>query len=227
MFKSTCLYARVSTPSQDTLSQWPQLREWAEREGVEADEYEDVGSGKRMSRKGIQSVLHGIRQGFVKRVVTVSLNRFGRNASQVWAFLDECIRHNVQVIAIREKLDLATPFGRSMAQIICVFAELDNEMRSEATRAGLAARKAQAEREGRPWRTGGSTKGFSLKVSAEKAAAILHLRATPSGNKPHHSYRQIAKAVGLSDKTVRQVCLQPRPEYVTRTEAARQRRKGK
>jgi len=203
------------------MSQIPELLRWAVTNGIRQKVIEDTGTGKNMNRQGIQTIIRGIESGETKQVVCVCMNRLGRNAAQVWGFIKLCLDRGVKLICLREGLDLSTPMGRAMAQIAAVFAELDNEMRSDSVRAGLDAAKAKAEAEGRPWRMGGSRKGHSLKVTADQAASIAHLHSLG------RSYRKIAAAVGLTDHTVAEIIKHPRTEYVTRKEQAeRLRRKN-
>ena len=53
--KSTAIYLRVSTKSQDTASQEPDLRRWCEAHGGEQAWYRDHFTGRSMDRKGWNS----------------------------------------------------------------------------------------------------------------------------------------------------------------------------
>jgi DNA invertase Pin-like site-specific DNA recombinase len=218
MYASTQLYARVSTPKQDTLSQIPRLLEWAVKENCKPTLVQDVGSGKNMDRKGIRSIITGILAGEVKRVVVVSINRVGRNLRQCLEFFDLCHKHGIELISLREKVDLSSPMGRCLVHLLSVIGELENEQRSAATRDGQARKKAECERLGIAYYPNRNRKGYSLKVTPEKAASIFHLKEQGK------SFRKIAKAVGLSDKTVRDVVLHPRDEYISRKEQAKRLR---
>jgi DNA invertase Pin-like site-specific DNA recombinase len=212
MYAKTILYARASTPQQTNESQWPELRRWAVKEQVNVMEVEDIGTGKNMSRKGIKGIITGIKAGEIKRVVVVSINRVGRNVAQCHEFFDLCKDYEVELLSLREKVDLSSPMGRCFISLLSVLAVLENEQRSEATRAGIAAAREQADREGRPWRTGGAIPGYSTKVTKETAETILYWH-----NK-RLNYCAIGRIVKLSDKTVRDVCLNPRREYISRKE---------
>src|SRR5947209_2144191 len=115
MYKSTYLYARVSSTKGDTFSQMPELRRWASANDTSAEIVPDVGTGKNMSRKGIQTIIRGIECGMTKCVVVVSINRLGRNVTQVCQFIDLCLEHGVKLISLRESFDLSTPFGKLIA----------------------------------------------------------------------------------------------------------------
>lgn len=220
MYATTILYARVSSTKQDTLSQWPKLREWAAKEGVHTMEVEDCGTGKNMKRHGIQKIIKGVKAGEVRRVVVVSINRVGRNLSQCVEFFDLCHKHGVELLSLREKVDLSSPMGRCLVNLLSCLAELENEQRSTATKDGQAAKRAWCEANGIPYRANGNRKGYSTKVTPEIAETIHYWR------KKGKKYAAIARLVAVSDKTVREVCQNPRAEYISRAELAK-RMKGK
>ena len=153
--------------------------------------------------------------------MVVSPNRVGRNVRAVAEFIDLALEHGVKLIRLREGIDLDTPLGRAPAVVAASLGRPEVELRSEAVRAGLAAAKEKAEREGREWSCGGSHKGRSLKAT-EEIAETIHF---------HHqrglSYRKIGRIVHLSDKTVREVVLRPRQQYLSRREQAVLLRQGK
>ena len=51
---------------------------------------------------------------------------------------------------ITEALDLTTPAGRAMAELLAIFAEFEREILRERTRAGLAHARQTGKRLGRP-----------------------------------------------------------------------------
>jgi len=216
------LYARVSSSKQDTYSQKPELLRWRDDNDPDAVLVEDIGTGKNWDRKGIQSIIEHIKKGLVRQVVVVSVNRLGRSVTEATSFIDLCEKHKVTIVSIREgHLDLQTPFGKCMATILLSFAQLENEQRGDATRAGIAAAKELAEKEGRKFKFGGSMKGWSSKITPENARQILAL------HKAGESYRAIGRAVRISDKTIRDFIKNPRGEILTRKQLAEKNKKKK
>ena len=87
-------------------------------------------------------------------------------------------------------MDLSTPSGRLIANVLASMAVYENEVRSERIVAGQAAARAAGKR----W--GGSKKGRRIKVHAEQVAAIRRLQREGA------KVAAIARAVGLSRPTV-------------------------
>lgn len=92
--------------------------------------------------------------------------------------------------SLRDKIDLSTPAGRLLANVLASVAAYENEVRSERVRAGQAAARAA----GKSW--GGSQKGRRIKVSDEQVATIQ--RMADDGQ----SKAAMARATGLSRPTV-------------------------
>ena len=63
--KRTAIYCRVSTGSQDTASQEPDLKRWAEAHGGECVWFRDKFTGKTMDRKGWNKLMDAVRRGEV------------------------------------------------------------------------------------------------------------------------------------------------------------------
>jgi len=209
------LYSRASSDTQTCESQLPELEKWA-AQNCEGTPFwvSDIATGRNMNRKGMQSIIKAISSGQSCRLVVVSINRLGRNVRQVMEVVELCDKHKTPLISLREGIDSATPMGRCMIAMLAALAQLENEQRSSATKAGIAAKREYCLKNVTPFKHGGSAKGHSLKVTKIKAQAILAL------HKAGNSYRQIAKEVCLSDKTVRQVVLNPREFYYSRKKLA-------
>jgi DNA invertase Pin-like site-specific DNA recombinase len=187
------IYCRVSSASQDTKSQEPDLRTWANAQGVEATWYRDKFTGTKMDRPGLDRLLADARQGKVKKVVVWRLDRLGRTAKGLLTMLDEFQELGIGFVSLREGFDLGTPAGRLMAGVLASVAAYETEVRRERQYAGIARAKA----EGKEW--GGRKPGTRIRLTEEKEKLIwqLHLAATPKA--------AIARMVGLSRKTVLKV----------------------
>jgi DNA invertase Pin-like site-specific DNA recombinase len=94
----------------------------------------------------------------------------------------------IAFVSLKDNLDLTTPSGRFMFQIIAAFGELERVIIAERVRAGLQNAKRRGERLGRP------------QVAAD-AAQIVSLR--PSGA----SWRQISAQLGISVRTILRAAL--------------------
>lgn len=94
------------------------------------------------------------------------------------------------LISIKDGLDLGTPAGRLMANVIASVAAYEVEVRSERVLAGQAVARAK----GKTW--GGMPKGTRIKVTPEQEAIIRRLKG--EGEK----VARIARATGLSRPTI-------------------------
>lgn len=194
----TAVYLRVSSSSQTTASQEPDLKRWAKAEtaaGCALDWYRDTFTGKTMDRPGWSRLWAGVLRGDYHRVVVWRLDRLGRTAREVIPLLDELQGRNVALISIREGFDLSTPGGRLFAGMLASFAQYETELRSERQLAGIAAAKERGVKFGRPKGQGG-TPGKRIKVTAEQEVLIRELKSLG------RAVAAIARATGLSRPTV-------------------------
>ena len=192
MEQHVAIYARVSTKKQDTKSQEPDLKQWAAAfsNGTAIRWYRDKASGKTMDRPGWNRLEAAIDAGKVCKVVTWRLDRLGRTASGLTALFDKLVRLHVGLVSLKDGLDLSTPAGRLIANVLASVASYENEVRSERILAGQSVARAN----GVTW--GGSKKGRRLSVTDEQVSAVHKLDAKGE------SKSAIARATGLSRPTV-------------------------
>lgn len=190
MSKHIAIYCRVSSRTQDTASQEPELKAWAASQRGAIKWYGDAFTGRSMNRPDWSRLMEEIRAGRVSAVVVWRLDRLGRTASGLTALFDELQERRVNLVSLKDGLDLSTPAGRLMANVLASVAQFETEVRSERQMAGIAAAKAS----GRTW--GGSEKGRRLKVSEEHERAIVRMRE--AGESP----TAIARVMKLSRPTV-------------------------
>src|SRR5215831_2677268 len=148
------LYSRVSTTnhSQDPELQLRELREYAGSRGwVIAEEYVDHGvSGTKASRPSLNRLMADAHRRKVDAVLVWKLDRFGRSLRHLVNAIAEFEALGVAFISLRDNLDLSTPSGRLMFQIIGAMAEFERALIQERVRAGLRNAKAKGKRIGRP-----------------------------------------------------------------------------
>ncbi len=193
----TAVYLRVSSSSQTTASQEPDLKRWAKAEasaGVGVDWYRDTFTGKTLDRPAWSKLWAGVLRGEYSRVVVWRLDRLGRTAREVIPMLDELQRRNVALVSIREGFDLSTPGGRLFAGMLASFAQYETEVRSERQLSGIAAAKERGVKFGRPKGEGG-TPGKRIKVTPEQEKLIRDMERG-------WTVAAIARATGLSRPTV-------------------------
>src|SRR5437588_9211503 len=147
------LYARVSTlNNQDPEMQLAELREYAARRGWQIiEEFTDQGvSGCRESRPALNRLMSDAYRRRFDAVLVWKIDRFGRSLKHLVNALAELAALGVAFISLRDNLDLSTPSGRLMFQIIGAMAEFERALIQERVRAGLRNAKAKGKRIGRP-----------------------------------------------------------------------------
>lgn len=184
------IYLRVSSSTQDTKSQEPDLTTWAKAQADEVAWYRDKATGTNMDRPGLDKLLADARAGKISRVVVWRLDRLGRTAKGLLDLLDELQQLGVGFVSLREGIDLATPAGRLMLVVLAGVSQYETEVRKERQLAGIA----RAKESGKRW--GGRKVGTRIRLTVEKEALIRQLlgQDTPIA--------AIARMVGLTRKTV-------------------------
>jgi DNA invertase Pin-like site-specific DNA recombinase len=181
------LYARVSTTNgQSPEMQLGELREYAFRRRWKIfGEYIDLGiSGSKESRPELNRLMSDAQKQKIDAVLVWKIDRFGRSLKHLVNSLADLDSYGVAFVSLRDNLDLSTPSGRLMFQIIGAMAEFERSLIQERVRAGLRNAKLKGKTLGRPRRI----------VSSDE---MTRLRAQGA------SFREIAKAVGASPGTVR------------------------
>jgi DNA invertase Pin-like site-specific DNA recombinase len=190
MPKLVGMYLRVSTRKQDERSQEPDLKRWVAGQDSEVIWYRDAFTGTTMTRPAMDRLLADVRSGKVGTVVVWRLDRLGRTAKGLTALFEELRDRGVNLISLRDGVDLATPAGRLMANVLASVAAYENEVRRERVLAGQAAARAKGVR----W--SGSQKGRLIKVTPEQVVAVKRMKGEGS------KIATIARATGLSRPTV-------------------------
>ena len=181
------IYARVSTLiGQSPEMQLTELREYASRRGWEIfSEYVDSGvSGSKESRPELNRLMSDAHQRKIDAVLVWKIDRFGRSLKHLVNSLADLSAYGVAFISLRDNLDLSTPSGRLMFQIIGAMAEFERSLIQERVRAGLRNAILKGKTLGRPRRI----------VNGDQLARLREQGA---------SFREIGSAVGASAGTVR------------------------
>lgn len=180
------IYARVSTLiGQSPEMQLAELREYAFRRGWEVfAEYVDSGiSGSKESRPELNRLMSDVHLRRFDVVLCWKVDRFGRSLKHLVNALADLDSYSVAFVSLRDNLDLSTPSGRLMFQIIGAMAEFERSLIQERVRAGLRNAKLKGKTLGRP----------TLILDRER---ITRLRASGA------SIRQIAAQLEISTATV-------------------------
>ena len=152
----TALYARISTSNngQSPEMQLRELREYCERRGLTVvGEYVDVGiSGAKEKRPELDRLMADAHRRRFDAILVWKLDRFGRSLRHLVNTLAELEARGIAFISLRDHLDLSTPAGRLMFQIIGAMAEFERGLIVERVKAGMRNARAKGRRIGRPAR---------------------------------------------------------------------------
>lgn len=161
------LYARVSTANgnQNPEMQLAELREYAARRSLTIhEEYVDHGvSGTKESRPALNRMLTDAQRRKFDTVLVWKIDRLGRSLKHLVVTLADLNAVGVAFISLRDNLDLSTPSGRLMFQIIGAMAEFERALIQERVRAGLRNARAKGKRIGRPRQNIDSAKILQLR----------------------------------------------------------------
>jgi DNA invertase Pin-like site-specific DNA recombinase len=186
MQRHVAAYVRVSSRRQDHRSQLPDLERWAAAQREPVVFYRDTFTGKTMERPGWAKLQAAIERGEIATVVCWRLDRLGRTARGLTALFADLQQRGINLVSLREGIDLSTPAGRMLANMLASVAQFETECRAERVMAGQAAARAAGKR----W--GGRKRGTRTKAVAERAEAIRKL------HKAGESVSGIARACQVS-----------------------------
>ena len=173
MSQHIAIYARVSTKRQDTKSQEPDLKRWlaAYAASQPVRWYRDKATGTNMDRPGWQRLESAIDAGDISTLLVWRIDRLGRTASGLTALFEKLTTRKVNLVSIKDGIDLSTPAGRLLANMLASVAMFETEVRSERILAGQEV----AKKKGKTW--GGSQKGRLLSITAEQVETVRKMNA--------------------------------------------------
>lgn len=160
-------YVRVSkNDGTQTLS--PQLDAMLAA-GVEPSRiYEDLASGRKDDRPGLNACLKALQPG--NTLVIWKLDRLGRDLKHLVKTLDELRSRDVGLKVLAgagAQIDTTTSNGRLFFGIFAVLAEFERELIVERTQAGLVAARARGRKGGRPRKMDRSTLKMAMTALAD------------------------------------------------------------
>jgi len=170
---ATFAYGRVSTKDQTAENQRLNI----EKAGFKVDYwFADEGvSGKTHAsqRPQFKALLSQIRDG--EALVVAKLDRLGRDAQDVGATIKALAARKIEVIVLQlGKLDLASPAGKLMLNMLAAVAEMERDLLVERTQSGLARAKSKGKILGRPTKTTDSQRAkiIEMRKNGESVSAL-------------------------------------------------------
>jgi DNA invertase Pin-like site-specific DNA recombinase len=149
-------YVRVSTDEQGSSGAGLEAQEAAIRAEVGRRGWEllslerDVLSGRSINRPGLQRALGACRSGQAEGIVVAKLDRLSRSVIDFATLLREAVKGGWNVAALDFGLDLSTPQGKLVANVLMSVAEWEREIIGQRTADALAVKRQQGVTLGRP-----------------------------------------------------------------------------
>jgi putative DNA-invertase from lambdoid prophage Rac len=182
------LYAWVSTDEEATLSlqndallAYVAARGWTaichiEDIGAEAEEHPERAELMKLARGRALDV-----------VVVWRLDRWSYSMADLVQTLQELNALDVGFVSLSEPLDLTTPSGRALSEMLVVLAEFERKTRRERVKAGISRARRQGRPHGRP------------PTAARQAGEIRRLASQEMNQS------EIARRLGIGRTSVRRI----------------------
>src|SRR5262249_1421297 len=192
-------YIRVSSEEQADSglgleAQRQRIAAYAAMKGLHlAEVFEDPGisGGKPLASRPAGGKLLAAANKSKALVIVAKLDRLFRSVADAANVIADFDKKGIQLVSIAENFDITSPFGRAMAQMASVFAELERAMIRERTRTAMNVKRARGERiSGHApfgWDFGSAGRLVANAREQKIIARVRHLRAAGL------SYRGIAR----------------------------------
>ena len=156
--KPICVYMRVSTEKQDLENQRIAVENWLKLHGLSWRDVdyrlEDVESGAEDNRPGFQELWRLVKNRQVRSIIVYEISRLSRKQRTLINFLYDCVESDITIYSIRESYLsewLKEPKSRAIiVGLLSILYDLERQLISERTRAGLERAKAEGKQIGRP-----------------------------------------------------------------------------
>lgn len=146
-------YLRVSTIKQDLQNQMIEIENYCLKEGIKIDKTVKVELSSRRSTKErlIDALLGDLHAG--DTLIVSELSRLGRSLVEVVSTVNTLIKKQVKFVSIKQgmtingKNDMTT---KLMITMFSLMAEIERDLISERTKAGLVRARAEGKKLGNP-----------------------------------------------------------------------------
>ena len=148
----TIAYIRASTDKQDLNNQKLEIFEYARKNQLEVDDFIQITISSRRTSKDrrideMVAALNG-----ADTLLVTELSRLGRSTAEIIGLINELVKKQVRVIAIKQNLDIKQHDMNSkiITALFSLFAELERDLISLRTKEALASKKLQGIQLGKP-----------------------------------------------------------------------------
>jgi DNA invertase Pin-like site-specific DNA recombinase len=178
-------YARVSKTDQNLNLQTDALQSY----GVDKIYTEKISGRKK--KPVLLKLLKKLKGG--DSLVIWKLDRLGRIAKELMELQHEFEKKNIFLVSLTESLDTSNPMGKLVFQMMCCFSEMERNVISERTSAGLISARAKGH-------IGGRRPGLTEKAKqqAKKAGALYSQNLIEQ----QYTVNEMCKMIGVSKATL-------------------------
>ena len=173
-------YARVSTVDQN-----PELQIAALKDAGCDRIYTEHASGNARKRPELDRLFESLRAG--DTLVVWRFDRLGRSVSNLVSLVEQLRTKYVELTSLTEGIDTNTPIGEAVFTIIAAFSQMERQLVSERTRAGVASHRKNGNR----W---GASSKFHDPENVELARSLLREGTLPKAT--------IARRIGVHPVTL-------------------------
>ena len=151
--------------------------------------FEDVMSGAKDSRPGLNDALEYLREG--DTLVVWRLDRLGRNLKHLVGVVESLEQRKIGFKSLQESIDTSTSSGRLVFHLFCALAEFERNLIRERTIAGLEASRARGKAGGRPKVLDDKQIDIGKALAADKTRPVMEICKHLNISRPTF-YRYIA-----------------------------------
>jgi len=135
-------YARISKDDQALECQIDALNVY----GVD-EIYEETITEPRQDRQQLKELLETLRAG--DTLVIGRLNQLGRTVKQFFALIKDFEQKGIRLVSLYEKFDTSNAVGKAVYGVFCSLAQMELEVISQRTKAGMILAKRRGRLSGR------------------------------------------------------------------------------
>lgn len=149
-------YIRVSTAEQveqgaSLDAQRAALTAEADKRGRDVEIVADEGlSAKTLNRPGLQDALARLDAGAADYLLSIRLDRVSRSVADFAGLLDRSVKRGWGLVLLSPNIDTTDPAGRFTGNVLASAAQYERELIGARTREGMAQRKLEGVKMGRP-----------------------------------------------------------------------------
>ncbi|MHB1813093.1 MAG: recombinase family protein [Thermoplasmataceae archaeon] len=147
-------YAGVSTRDQDLSSQVERIQRYISDYGliptVEGAIFQEKLSGISNQRPERTKILKLAEQGKIDLVICTKLDRWGRSLKDLMETMNFLESHHASMVFLDQNIDLSSPMGKMLFQILGAVAEFERNLIVEHTQEGRMRAMLHGTRSGKP-----------------------------------------------------------------------------